>query len=86
MAFAKIYDTEFGQILITNDTRENQDGDDVASINAFFKVNENFGICEISLKFAEGDEQECDKFFDDMNKDTATKMVRETINSLRSSI
>ena len=81
--FAKIFNTDYGQILITNDTRKNECGSDVPSINAFFMISENFGICEISIKFAESDGEKCDDFFNTITKEKAISMVEKTILAMR---
>ncbi len=81
--FAKTFNTEYGQILITNDTRESEECADAPSINAFFMISESFGVCEISIKFAEADGAKCDEFFDTMTEDKAVSMVEKTILAMR---
>ena len=84
--FAKIFNTKYGQILITNDTRESDSGEnELPSVNAFFKINDSFGVCELSLKFSdskEGDNR-CDTFFDEMTEQSAVDMVEKTILAMR---
>lgn len=81
--FAKIFNTKYGQILITNDTREGKDGIELPSVNAFFVISEGFGVCELSLKFKLDDADECDKFFGSMDNQKAIDMVEKTILAMR---
>tara|TARA_R110000850_G_scaffold270566_1_gene403676 strand:- start:384 stop:638 length:255 start_codon:yes stop_codon:yes gene_type:complete len=81
--FAKTFNTQYGQILITNDTRESEICVDAPSVNAFFMISKSFGVCEISIKFAKDDGDKCDEFFDTITEDKAVSMVEKTILSMR---
>ena len=76
--FAKTFDTEYGQLLVTNDER-----DELPSVNFFFRINENFGICEVSCKFSMENADKCDEFFDNITIEQAITMVKETIIAMR---
>lgn len=81
--FTKLFNTKYGQILVTNDTRLNDDYEDVPSINASFMISDEYGICEISLKFTTENEGKCDELFNNLTEEQAVQMVEKTILSLR---
>jgi hypothetical protein len=81
--FAKTFSTKYGQILITNDDRETEDGETIPSVNAFFMISDDFGVCEVSIKFPSDKAEKCDLFFDDITCDIAIGMVEKTILAMR---
>lgn len=82
--FAKIFNTEkYGQILVTNDSRERDNGEYVPSLNFFFMINKDFGICEVNLKGKDTEESWSgfDDYFDNITDEQAIDTVKETIDN-----
>ena len=75
--FAKLYDTEVGQILVKID-----DGDDGAEVRFYFEP-EKLGVCSIAITWGQDDKEtqwkKADAAFEKITKDVATKLVKRTI-------
>ena len=76
--FAKLFDTKYGQVLITNDTQ-----DDAPCIHAFFNDSGALGVSKISTNFPENDFSAADKAFDSIDAEKAVGIVEPTILFLR---
>ena len=79
--FAKLFETEVGQILVKKDS-----GDEGAQVTVYFEP-ENLGVCNMSFNWCEDDEdvqwEKCDKAFDMMTKDKCTDLVKDTLDNLQ---
>ena len=79
--FAKIYETEIGQILITKDTHAESCNPEVRT---YFEP-EGLGVCSISATMKDDSEDSwsnVDKLFDNMTEEEAVKAVKSVINKL----
>ncbi|MBL4795875.1 MAG: hypothetical protein JKY50_00520 [Oleispira sp.] len=78
MSFAKLYETEVGQILVKLD-----EGDNGAQINIYFQP-ENLGVCSIDFNWRDDIEkvqwEKADKAFEMMTEKACLEMVQNTLN------
>jgi len=76
--FAKLYETEIGQILVKRD-----EGDDGPEMRLFFKP-EKLGVCSFAFSYSDDDEgwDKLDKAFDDMNEKDATEMTKNIFSNV----
>jgi hypothetical protein len=77
--FAKLYETEVGQILVKMDSNE-----EYAPEVRFYFEPQGLGVCSLATSFkdnAEGwDNQE--KYFNEMSKEQATSIVKATLKTI----
>ena len=75
--FAKLYDTEVGQILAKIDTGEEGNPE----VRVFFEP-EGLGVCSLAFTFTEYSEDEqwdkLDEVFNSLEEDTLVEMVKST--------
>ena len=78
--FAKLYETELGQILVKRDTHD----DGRPEIRFYFEP-EGFGVCSHALTYPDTDEgfNDRDKFFDSLTVEKAVSFVSVTIHKLK---
>lgn len=77
--FAKLYETNFGQILVKADTDE----DGRPEVRFYFEPD-GFGICNQAASFHDNDEgwDNQQKYFDSVDEAVATKLVEDSLNRL----
>lgn len=80
MSFAKLYETEVGQILVMKD-----EGDDGPKITVHFEP-ENLGICNVNFNWCDDKEEvqweKCDEAFDLMTEEKCTAMIKSTLSEI----
>lgn len=80
--FAKLYETELGQILVKQD--ESESG---AEVRIFFEP-ENLGVCSIAFSWKEDDTEtqweKADSVFNKMTEERAVEAVRGVISKITS--
>ena len=78
--FAKLYDTDVGQILVKLD-----EGEDGAEVRIYFKPK-GLGVCSVSLSWAEDTEDEqwanADAAFEKLTEEKCFTLVSETMATL----
>jgi len=78
--FAKLYETELGQILVKQD-----DGDDGAEVRIFFEP-EGLGVCSVALNWKQDDNEtqwkKADSAFEKMTEEAVTELVKNTLSEL----
>lgn len=78
--FAKLYETELGQILVKQD-----EGEDGAEVRIFFKP-EGCGVCTLALSWGDDDSEtqwsKADSVFNNVTEESATNLVRDTMNKM----
>jgi hypothetical protein len=78
--FAKLYETDLGQILVKLDS-----GDDGPEVRYFFQP-EGLGVCSVSANFKDLDEDtawdNADCLFDDCTEESAFKVVKLILETL----
>ena len=78
--FAKLYETELGQILVKQD-----DGDDGAEVRVFFEP-EGLGVCSVALNWKQDNNKtqwkKADSAFEKMTQEAVTKLVKSTLTEL----
>ena len=74
MSFAKIYETEVGQILVKIDSAE--DGESEAEVRIYFEP-EGAGVCSVAYNYTDWDSAE--EAFDLANEETCLSIVKEVI-------
>lgn len=78
--FAKLYETELGQILIKQD-----EGEHGIEVVISFSC-EGLGVCNVSLNWPDDDEvtrwKKADSAFEKINEEEAFGIVKSTIDSL----
>ena len=76
--FAKLYDTELGQILVKQD-----DGDNGAEVRLYF-TPKGLGVCSISFDWQDDDSEtqwkKADSVFEKATKEFAIKAVKGVID------
>lgn len=79
--FAKLYDTEVGQILAKIDVGE----DETPEVRIFFEP-EGLGVCSLAVTFAEYSESEqwdkLDEVFKGLDEENLVAMVKSTLSDL----
>lgn len=77
--FAKLYETDLGQILVIMDL----DSEGRPALITSF-TPENFGVCKLALSFEDSDEgwMRAEEAFDRMNEQTAYASVRGTLEKI----
>jgi hypothetical protein len=75
MNFAKLYDTELGQILV-----KLEDEDEGLEVRYYF-VPEGLGLCSVAVKF-EGDDnwEKAEKYFKAVTKEKSIEVAKEVID------
>ncbi len=78
--FAKMYETDLGQILVKQDDRE-----DGAEVRVYFKP-ENLGVCNLAFNWKDDDSEtqwkKADSVFEKMTKDLAYGIVKTALDSM----
>jgi len=78
--FAKLYETEVGQILVKLD-----DGDDGPEVRYFFQP-EGLGVCSVAVNFKDSDEDtawdNADTVFDGCTEESSLEMVKSVLETL----
>jgi len=78
--FAKLYNTEIGQILVKKDS-----GDNGEEVRIFFRPK-GLGVCSIAFSWAQDEEEvqweKADSTFEKMTEDTAMGLVRSALPKL----
>ena len=78
--FAKLYETELGQILVKQD-----DGDGGAEVRIFFEP-EGLGVCSVALNWKQDDNEtqwkKADSAFEKMTEEAVTELVKNTLSEL----
>lgn len=77
--FAKLFDTDIGQILVKID-----DGDSGPEVRYFFEP-EGLGVCSFVVYFSDDGWDEADKLFDSVDNDHAVRVVSNLMNKMSSS-
>lgn len=73
--FAKLFDSEFGQILVKKD-----EGDDGPEVRFFFQP-EGFGVCNLAVGFSDNDAgwEKADAFFEAVDQASARDVVSRSL-------
>jgi len=78
--FAKLYETELGQILVKQD-----DGDNGAEVRVFFEP-EGLGVCSVAFSWQQDDNEtqwrKADSAFEKMTENEVTEIVKRTLAEL----
>jgi len=78
--YAKLFETEIGQLLVKQDT-----GDNGVEVRVFFEP-EGYGVCSISFDYKDDPEdlqwEKTDKLFNEMTEEKCTKLIKTTLASL----
>lgn len=79
--FAKLYDTNLGQILVKQDT-----GDDGVEVRVYFEPD-GLGICSLAFSYGEDSEElqwdKTDKVFEELTEVKCISLVEEVLYSLK---
>ena len=79
--FAKLYDTEVGQILAKIDTGE----DGLPEVRIFFEP-EGLGVCSLAITFNEDTEdgqwEKLDEVFEGLSEDTLVESVKSVLSEM----
>lgn len=78
--FAKLYETEIGQVLVKKD-----EGDEGPEVRFFF-THEGYGVCSVAIQFDDNESgwDSCDITFEKVDEDMATSIANNAINEFMS--
>ncbi len=78
--FAKLYDTEVGQILVKIDSNEETDRPEVR----FYFEPKELGVCQMGVQFTPDENgsawDQADKFFKEIDKEVALGLVKKNLS------
>ena len=80
--FAKIYETDLGQVLVKKDTNDDNSNPEIR----FYFEPKGLGVCNIALSMKDDSEESwvaMDKLFDRATKEKAYDMVKNAIDELQ---
>jgi hypothetical protein len=80
--FAKLYETEIGQVLVKKD-----EGDEGPEVRFFF-THEGFGVCSVAIEFSDDEAgwEKCDIAFEKVDEEMATSVASNTIHEFMSTL
>tara|TARA_R110000851_G_C12840540_1_gene541700 strand:+ start:179 stop:421 length:243 start_codon:yes stop_codon:yes gene_type:complete len=77
MSFAKLYETELGQILVKLD-----EGDDGPEARYYF-VPKDLGVCSVAVNFkGEDDWEKADRYFKTITEEKALSVVKGVLETI----